>query len=768
MIRKKYSDFLLYNLMESVMVSTPEMIQLLKSISNNDIALWLMDKIIYSSDVKTGYNYLGLSPDKNDEITFLPDNQYQRFLSKGDDISKRTPSKISIGRMINQILKDNGISGITDKQIETFVNKFKTAWDRHHGITNRKIQVVSGENIKKWYHEDMQLSGKSTLGNSCMRYDRCQPYLDIYAKNPDKIQLVILTENDKLISRALFWTLDECSRTRYKYYLDRIYVENDSDYEFVQNWADENLGDKNGEDSMASYWRGDVPNMMKVNLKQIEFPAYPYADSMMYIYKRLEEGKITGDGFISSYFSDRDIPDNYIIYEIRDTRGDKDLRYGRYSKTYGKWYKNDEVIYVDSKDDYIPISECRKCEYDDSYLDKSTAIWSESMDSWISKDKSFEDKEFGLVMRGSVVKCVDEYIGGLTNPFDVYKQLESGSNDSYFKFSRKLIKRKNDGVDGYHFIESSIDGLYDIRFNQDLVINDCTGDYQFKHWCISLNQYRIIDRAELRKISEEAVKGICRSTWSSGDFILPLDAKMLGLPETNDKSYMTVSKWSYGFRESNYNELLKLVNSSERLSEEDKKELLKIREWVHNYLLEVNRQYKEKYYSSLVFDSDTKEEFYVKMIHECYLTIMKNSGDDIRNALNERISTANDYVEPTNEVIDILIKLFEGLCGFWFIRNDTYDAAFDLREAIDDTDYYSILDKNAKSYTVREILEDILRYVFLNYRGELKKLISDKIDKSCKEKGVNNYKDIIWDILLTVSYRHYRDGYRKLLLKNNT
>ena len=78
MIRKKYSDFLLYNLMESVMVSTPEMIQLLKSISNNDIALWLMDKIIYSSNVKTGYNYLGLSPDKNDEITFLPDNQYQR------------------------------------------------------------------------------------------------------------------------------------------------------------------------------------------------------------------------------------------------------------------------------------------------------------------------------------------------------------------------------------------------------------------------------------------------------------------------------------------------------------------------------------------------------------------------------------------------------------------------------------------------------------------------------------------------------------------
>mgnify|MGYP003344140593 CR=1 FL=1 len=69
---------------------------------------------------------------------------------------------------------------------------------------------------------------------------------NILCKNPDKIQLVILTENDKLISRALFWTLDECSRTRYKYYLDRIYVENDSDYEFVQNWADENLGDKNG------------------------------------------------------------------------------------------------------------------------------------------------------------------------------------------------------------------------------------------------------------------------------------------------------------------------------------------------------------------------------------------------------------------------------------------------------------------------------------------------------------------------------------------
>ena len=710
MIKRKYSDFLLYNLMESVMTSTTEMLELLSGLSSSDyIAEYLYNLIRNSKDIKTNVNYLGLSPDKNDEFLFLPDNQYQRFISKGEDVSKRTMSKISIGRMIGQIFRDNNITTVPDKDIERFVNRFKSAWNRKHGIINRKIQIVNGDSIKKWYNETNYLTGKSTLGSSCMRYDRCEPYLDIYAKNPDKCQLVILTEDDKLIARALFWTLDKCSLSKIKYYLDRIYVENDSDYDFVQNWVYENLGDKNGDESIASYYASDMPNNMRVNLKQVAFNLYPYADTMMYVYKKLENGVPTESGFISNYFDGDDVPDNYIVYQIRDTSGDAELYYGRYSKAMNKWYRNEDVIYIDNRDDYLPMSECKICEFNDTYILTQNAIWSESMGTWIPKDESIEHKEFGIVMKAAIRPCVEEYTGGLTSPIDVYQQLEGGVNTQHFKFSSKLMKRENQ-IDGYLYPEYEVYGLWGYPFNEKLIITDVSNSYQFKYFCFEMSRYSSYSYDVGLQIDSDNLKGMIRSTWTSGYNVLPEDAKILKLKPTDKVGYMYVCNYAKGFKESNYSELIELTNKSEVLNKDEKDKLLKIRKWVHEYLLDSYESYKKHFTLTNIFKSTNKQQIYSKVIHDVYEDMMSSNRERITQLITKKVEEIG--LEKDENRINILINLIEVFCGYYYLTSDSYDSRNLLYSEIDGTDYYSGLLGWSKSMSILDILDLVLRSAF--------------------------------------------------------
>lgn len=82
---------------------------------------------------------------------------------------------------------------------------------------------VSGEEIAEAYlDENAKTSG--SLGNSCMRYSRCQSYFKIYTEN-SFCKLGILKSRDKIAARALLWEVEGTI------YYDRIYYcDNDSNY----------------------------------------------------------------------------------------------------------------------------------------------------------------------------------------------------------------------------------------------------------------------------------------------------------------------------------------------------------------------------------------------------------------------------------------------------------------------------------------------------------------------------------------------------------
>jgi hypothetical protein len=60
--------------------------------------------------------------------------------------------------------------------------KYKTAIQIWNDAFDR-FEIVSGDDIKKYYNEESYYTtGSGTLGTSCMRYSRCEEYLNIYSK----------------------------------------------------------------------------------------------------------------------------------------------------------------------------------------------------------------------------------------------------------------------------------------------------------------------------------------------------------------------------------------------------------------------------------------------------------------------------------------------------------------------------------------------------------------------------------------------------------
>ena len=91
---------------------------------------------------------------------------------------------------VNRVFEKSGKS-ITSQEVEKFVNSYKTRFKMMIDMESL-FEFVKGEDIRKWYLEDNYQLIRGQLGNSCMRYNKCQSYLDIYTKNPDVCQLLIL------------------------------------------------------------------------------------------------------------------------------------------------------------------------------------------------------------------------------------------------------------------------------------------------------------------------------------------------------------------------------------------------------------------------------------------------------------------------------------------------------------------------------------------------------------------------------------------------
>lgn len=666
-VARKYSDYLVYQLLESVMVTTKEFKQIIHDMPNNDkIADILYSIIDDKTDIKTNYNLVDTSKDKNDEISFLPDNQYQRFLSKGDDFSTKTKSNAKIGRMVNQILKDNGHTQFSDSDVEKFINNFKTVWNKKNGTTVRKTELVKGKDILKWYNINNYNSDKGTLGSSCMRYEKVNHFMNIYAENPDKISMVIITEEGKLIARALFWVLDETSQGEYKkFYLDRIYTEQDSDFQFIYDWVVENLCNKDPK-ILASHKNGENQYEMKVFLNKTTFEHYPYADSFNYLYQRIDkDGRPTGGGYVSNFnrLDEKDIIKEYVISEIRNHSEGLPSRYShQYSKKLDIFIDRKEAIH-DSIVGWIPQSMCKKSNYEGEWIYEENAVWSEGMQDWISKDDAIDSPDFGIVHKGVIIKVAYEYIGKYTHPMDVVDALEKGEK----LFELKTIL-KNDSSLNFYIPEYRHGG--ERYYMSELLGKDFWNEWQIK--LASLEYFDCGDYSKIVRSDSELYKFSFLVKDRDGKaYLTKNDAILFGLTPGEKSYWISLLDFKGSYEYMNYVEFIDFVNSS-NIEQSIKDKVIAEKTKFHEYFMERSGSYRKRF------------ELYTKMkgvkASDCYLdtfdSIWKNLLEDVGPNIEEKIKEKFEYysVEISDSLIQKAWEVISGLVLANIYYNDTNDA----------------------------------------------------------------------------------------------
>lgn len=194
-------------------------------------------------------------------------------------------SEAKIGRIIRKLL--NSDTKLKDKYSDSTIEKFINIFSSHD-MERKEIfdnfKIVEGESIRKWYAENSYRKVSGELGNSCMRFKKCQSYLDIYTDNPEVCKLlVLLDDQEKLIGRALLWTLIDGVKV-----IDRIYTIKDSLSQLFLRWSD-----NNGYKTLESWKQSSV------KVKPIKYSKYPYMDNFCYYLP--EKGILTNQYDFSAF-----------------------------------------------------------------------------------------------------------------------------------------------------------------------------------------------------------------------------------------------------------------------------------------------------------------------------------------------------------------------------------------------------------------------------------------------------------------------------------
>ena len=369
---KSYYQFII----ESVLFTSNQFKDILKSIDDviaKDF-LELIDK-----DVKTTFNALNVT-DKNDTISFIPDNQFQNKIKSSnlENLLKDDKNKTSVGRLIQKILHDNE-KNYSPNQVTEFTDKFKAAWTKYNTKEEKEpIRVVEGEDIRNWYLEDAYNTktnnGVGTLGKSCMRYGECQAYLDIYVENPDKCKMIIMTEeelgDEVLKSRALLWKTEEEG-----WYLDRIYYTDASERILIHDFAKKNFNIKYSYD-----FPPPVPRLTVKLTPNKEYDYYPYMDSFPYYYSL--------DGILYNW--EAKVAEKKYLYNIQNTDGSADPQNVVYCPLDDNYYSEDEVIYSAYHDCDIPIDNSIYSYYLKSEIYEPNSVYSKTLGDYLPEDDAEE------------------------------------------------------------------------------------------------------------------------------------------------------------------------------------------------------------------------------------------------------------------------------------------------------------------------------------------------------------------------------------------
>ena len=313
--------------------------------------------------------------EKNDYVSYIQVNRILKDFPDKDNrvendskfwTDEKIRTKHKIGKWVTHIYKDVYKTQFTPSQIEEFSNAYKATYDAIDIAP--EFVILKGDDIKWGYLESNYAEGKSTLANSCMRYDYCQKYFDIYTENEEVCSLLVLKSSDnKVKGRALLWVLDDG-----ELYMDRIYIANDSDKYLFDEWAEE----KNYRTYLNDY------KSKSVDVEENSYDYYPYMDTFVAF--------DTNNGVLKS-------SDDGDCIKLQSTTGGYEEP-GVWSDYAQEHIDEDYAVWIESIDDYVHQDDAVYLSYQDTYeIDDASyrsrrnlpaLVHSECCETWLYVDDS--------------------------------------------------------------------------------------------------------------------------------------------------------------------------------------------------------------------------------------------------------------------------------------------------------------------------------------------------------------------------------------------
>ena len=327
--------------------------------------------------IDNNVDYISISEDDSTKISYLTQERINLVKSLNECLwTSKKRFHCKPGSFISKILKD-----ANPKDVETFSNQFKSLSTKQ----DLRFEIVEGENLREYYHEGKYASQKGSLGSSCMKYDKCQKYFDIYVENPTVVKMLVMKNaKDLIVGRALLWNFSWEGKD-YKI-MDRIYTAKDEEFSmFFKNWALENgYFHKKHQNWANTLQFQEVESEIRVGIQldKFTFLKYPYLDTFKWI--DMEKGILYN--YLPDYFKRENYNHKLICTPEGYTEWPDYLAFDEIDRC---WSYRGDIIDVDGV--RTGVYNCAWSETMNKYILKSKSTYSNHLKDYIYSDMSLMD-----------------------------------------------------------------------------------------------------------------------------------------------------------------------------------------------------------------------------------------------------------------------------------------------------------------------------------------------------------------------------------------